>query len=81
MKEYRYFVYIMTNKNDNVLYIGVTNNLIRRIYEHRGKLTSGFTEKYNCTKLIYFEETNNCILKFYVVENAALPKQFAFSKP
>ena len=53
----RYFVYVLTNKSNKVLYIGVTNNLNRRIYEHKNKLVKGFTEKYNLNKLIYFEET------------------------
>jgi putative endonuclease len=55
----KYFVYIMTNKNNTVLYAGVTNNLVRRVYEHKEKLTKGFTSKYNINKLVYFEETNS----------------------
>ena len=51
-----YYVYILTNKSNRVLYIGVTNNLIRRIQEHKQKLVKGFTQKYSCTKLVYFEE-------------------------
>ena len=50
-----YYVYIMTNKNNTVLYTGVTNDLIRRVYEHKQKLIDGFTRKYNITKLVYFE--------------------------
>jgi len=50
-----YFVYIMTNRWNTVLYTGVTNNLKRRVYEHREKLVEGFTKKYNVTKLVYFE--------------------------
>ena len=49
----------MTNKSNAVLYIGVTGNLPRRIQEHKNKLIKGFTEKYNCTKLVYFEQTEN----------------------
>ena len=49
-----YFVYIMTNKS-KTLYTGVTNNLSRRIYEHRNKLGSGFTKKYKITILVYYE--------------------------
>jgi len=50
-----YYVYILTNKPNGTLYIGVTNDLARRIYEHRNKLINGFTQKYNIKKLIYFE--------------------------
>jgi putative endonuclease len=51
----QYFVYIMTNKNNTVLYTSVTNDLKRRVYEHREKLTEGFTKKYNVLKLVYYE--------------------------
>ena len=51
----QYYVYIMTNKNNTVLYTGVTNDLVRRIYEHKEKLVPGFTKKYNITKLVYYE--------------------------
>ncbi|HEX2696901.1 MAG TPA: GIY-YIG nuclease family protein [Anaerolineales bacterium] len=53
-----YYVYIMTN-NSKTLYTGVTNNLERRVYEHKNKLVNSFTNKYNITKLIYYEETND----------------------
>lgn len=49
-----YFVYILSN-NSKTLYIGVTNNLERRIYEHKNKLIDGFTKRYNITKLVYYE--------------------------
>ncbi len=55
----QYFVYILTNKSNKVLYIGVTNNLERRMYEHRNKMVDGFTKRYNLTKLVYFEETSD----------------------
>ena len=55
-----YYVYILTNKSNNVLYTGVTNDLIRRVYEHRKHLDkNSFNAKYNVTKLIYFEETSD----------------------
>ncbi|CAN5202344.1 GIY-YIG nuclease family protein [soil metagenome] len=54
-----YFIYILTNKNNSVFYIGVTNNLERRIYEHRNELLEGFTKKYKLKKLVYFEDCNN----------------------
>jgi len=50
----QYYVYILTN-NSKTLYTGVTNNLPRRIYEHKNKLVEGFTKKYNLTKLVYYE--------------------------
>lgn len=52
-----YYVYILTNKS-NTLYVGVTNDLKRRLYEHVNKLIPGFTSKYNLNKLIYFAEFN-----------------------
>ena len=52
-----YYVYLLTNWNNKVIYVGVTNDLNRRIYEHKNKLISGFTKKYNLNKLVYFEET------------------------
>ena len=48
-------VYILTNKNNNVVYTGVTSDLVKRVWQHREKLMEGFTKRYNCTKLIYFE--------------------------
>lgn len=54
----KYYVYIMTNKNKTVLYVGVTNDLQRRVYEHSMGIVKGFTHKYNCHYLIYFEEFN-----------------------
>ncbi len=55
MKKKNYYVYILTNKNNTVLYTGVTNSLTRRIWEHKAKLISGFTKKYNVTQLVYYE--------------------------
>jgi putative endonuclease len=51
-----YWVYILTTKNNKMLYIGVTNNLERRIVEHKQKILPGYTEKYNVNKLVWFEE-------------------------
>jgi putative endonuclease len=50
-----YYVYILTNKSNQVLYIGVTNNLQRRIYEHKKGLIEGFSKRYNLKKLVYYE--------------------------
>ena len=55
----RYYVYMLTNWNNKVIYVGVTNDLERRVYEHKNKLVEGFTKKYNLNKLVYFEETND----------------------
>ncbi len=51
-----YYVYILTNFRNTTFYIGVTNDLIRRIYEHKNEVVEGFTERYKLKKLIYFEE-------------------------
>jgi putative endonuclease len=52
-----FFVYIAVNHYNNVMYVGVTNDLVRRMYEHKNGLTDGFTKRYNITKLVYFEQT------------------------
>ena len=52
-----YFVYILSNKKRGTIYIGVTNNLIRRLYEHKNGLINGFTKRYNIKTLVYFEMT------------------------
>ena len=59
-KEYNFCVYILTNKNKTVLYTGVTNNLKRRLYEHKTHKDqiNAFTYKYNCFYLVYYEEHN-----------------------
>ncbi|MBK7057826.1 MAG: GIY-YIG nuclease family protein [Leptospiraceae bacterium] len=59
MSSSNFFLYILTNKTNTVLYIGMTNNLERRIYEHKNKINIGFTQKYNVDKLVYFESTTN----------------------
>jgi putative endonuclease len=51
----QYFVYILTNKNNTVLYTGVTSDLKMRVFEHKERLIEGFTKKYNVHKLVYFE--------------------------
>ena len=51
----QYYIYILTNQYNTVFYVGVTNNLIRRVYEHKNKLVKGFTSKYNIKKLVYYE--------------------------
>lgn len=54
-----YYVYILSNYTNKVLYIGVTNNLERRIFQHKFKEVDGFTSKYKVNKLLYFEETTD----------------------
>ena len=51
----QYYVYILTNQRNTVLYAGVTSDLEKRIYEHKSKLIAGFTKKYNVNKLVYYE--------------------------
>ena len=55
----QYCVYIATNKSNRVLYTGVTNDLRRRIYEHKHKLVKGFTSRYNIMKLVYYDMTED----------------------
>ena len=50
------YIYFVTNKNNTVIYVGVTSNLVKRVYQHKTKTYKGFTDKYNCDKLVYFEE-------------------------
>ena len=57
MKEY--YVYILASKKNGTLYIGVTNNLLKRVYEHKNKIVGGFTQKYNVHNLVYFEVHND----------------------
>ncbi len=49
------YVYIMTNKNNTTFYVGVTNDLVRRVWEHKNKMYDGFTARYNLNKLVYYE--------------------------
>ncbi len=70
----------MTNKNNTALYTGVTNNLIRRVYEHKEKMISGFTEKYNITKLVYyevFEDAYNAISREKQIKGGSRQKKIA----
>lgn len=53
---HQYYVYIITNKKESVLYMGVTNNLERRMFEHKNKLIKGFSSRYNLDKWLYFEQ-------------------------
>lgn len=59
MKEHNYYVYILTRERNSVFYVGVTNNLLRRVYEHKEGMISGFTKKYHVTMLVYYEHYND----------------------
>lgn len=56
------YVYLLANKHNNVLYTGVTNDLIRRVYEHKNKMMAGFTKKYNVDRLVYYEVCSEIIV-------------------
>jgi len=55
----QYYVYLLTNFTNSVVYTGVTNDLVRRVHEHREKLTPGFTNRYKAWKLVYYEATED----------------------
>ncbi|MDD4477244.1 MAG: GIY-YIG nuclease family protein [Patescibacteria group bacterium] len=55
-KKRKYYTYILSNKKNGTLYVGITNNLIRRIYEHKNNLVGGFTKKYDIHNLVYYEQ-------------------------
>lgn len=82
MKNNSYFIYIMSSFS-RVLYIGVTNNLQRRVYEHKQELIEGFSKKYKCNKLIYFEEykdVNQAIVREKQLKNWNRKKKELFIK-
>ncbi len=56
-----YFVYILASERNGTLYIGVTSNLVKRVFEHKQGLIDGFTKKYNAKTLVYFEQTNDIV--------------------
>ncbi|MBI1216055.1 MAG: GIY-YIG nuclease family protein [Alphaproteobacteria bacterium] len=57
----QFYVYIMTNKMNGTLYLGVSNDIIRRVHEHRQKAVKGFTARYGLTRLVYFEQFNTAM--------------------
>jgi putative endonuclease len=59
MMDKQYYVYILTNKSNEVLYIGMTNNILRRVFEHQSGMIEGFSKRYNLKKLVYYESTND----------------------
>ena len=54
-----YYIYIMANKTNSTIYIGVTSDLIKRVWQHKNKVIDGFTKRYNVNKLVYYEETTD----------------------
>lgn len=73
-----YYVYIMTNKNNTVLYTGITGDLKRRVYEHKSKIQGGFTKRYNIQSLVYYEEysdVNQAILREKSIKNLVRRKK------
>ena len=78
--EKNYYIYIMTNKNNTVLYTGITGDLKKRVYEHREKLVEGFTTKYNITKLVYYEvsrDVKSAILREKQIKGGSRVKKIA----
>jgi putative endonuclease len=59
MREHNYYVYILTREKNSVFYTGVTNNLIKRVYEHKSGIIKGFTQKYNVKMLVYYEHSED----------------------
>ncbi|MBP7217023.1 MAG: GIY-YIG nuclease family protein [Candidatus Omnitrophica bacterium] len=73
-----YYVYLLTNRNNSVIYVGVTNDLKRRIFEHRNGFTYGFTKKYHVHKLVYyevFEEIEQAILREKQIKGGSRDKK------
>ena len=76
----QYFVYIMTNRSNTVLYTGITNNLKKRAFQHREKLSEGFTKRYNVTKLVYYEafdDPENAILREKQIKGGSRTKKIS----
>lgn len=71
-------VYIMTNRKDGVLYIGVTSDLVKRVWEHKNSVVDGFTKKYNLHKLVYFEMIDD--MAEAILREKRLKKYLRFQK-
>jgi putative endonuclease len=69
MHDYNFWIYIVTNVHDSTLYIGMTNDLARRIAEHRSGEIAGFTSAYRCRKLIYYNITPKCRMQLRAKRN------------
>ena len=75
-----FFIYILTNQQHTTLYTGVTNDLVRRVYEHKESLVEGFTKKYQCKKLVYyeaFEDAYNAIAREKQIKAGSRAKKLA----
>ena len=80
MEEKQYYVYIMTNQWNTVLYTGVTNDLKRRVYEHKTKLVEGFTKRYHVEKLVFYdlsEDVASAILREKQIKGGSRSKKIA----
>jgi putative endonuclease len=80
MEEKQYYVYIMTNKWNTVLYTGVTNDLKKRVYEHKAKLVEGFTDRYNVDKLVFYDlsrDLESAILREKQIKGGSRSKKIA----
>jgi len=78
MNKKYYYIYIMTNKSNTVLYTGITNDLKRRVYEHKNKIVEGFTKRYNIDKLVYyevFEDPHNAITREKQIKSGSREKK------
>jgi len=78
MNDRQYYIYIMTNKRNTVLYTGVTSSLYRRVTEHKEKQISGFSKRYNITKLVYyesFEYIDNAIVREKQIKGGSRQKK------
>ena len=76
----QFYIYILSNKYHTVFYTGVCNDLLRRVYEHRNKLTEGFTKRYNINKLLYYEccdDPENAILREKQIKGYRRAKKLA----
>ena len=76
----QYYVYIMTNKTNTVLYTGITGDLIKRVYEHKQKIVKGFTKRYNINKLVYceiFNDPENAISREKQIKAGSRKKKIA----
>jgi len=78
------YIYILTNKNNTTLYVGVTSNLPKRIYEHKNKVVKGFTKKYNLTKIVYYEvydDIYNAIVREKQLKGGSRKKKIELIEP